>query len=137
MRNMTDRQFKIELRKAQEKNKRIERKRILKEEKNKYKLFHSTMARMKTSNKILFVAIIAILFFTVACMYIQYSTSIEVSSTLITLWYSFWTVEVVSLAGIKVSKVVKNYPQTTDTEDIPNNIDTDIDTDVDSDNAAG
>ena len=53
--------------------------------------------------------VLSVVLFTIACLYIQYTTLIEISSTLITLWYSFWTVEIVSLAGIKVSKVFKNY----------------------------
>jgi len=77
--------------------------------KNKYKPLYSAANKMKTSNKILITAIIAIITFTVACLYIQCITNMEVSSTLITLWYSFWTVEVVSLAGIKMSKVKHNY----------------------------
>lgn len=109
MRNITDREFKSAMKKAQYKNKMIERKRALKKEKNKYKPLHSAATKMKTSNKILIIAIIAILTFTVACLYIQCTMNMEVSSTLITLWYSFWTVEVVSLAGIKMSKVKHNY----------------------------
>lgn len=112
MQNLTTEKFKSEMKKAKERNKSIERKRALKNEKNKYKPLHSAISKMKTSNKILIVAIIAILSFTAICLYIQYYTNMEVSSTLITLWYSFWTIEVVSLAGIKVSKVKNNYNAT-------------------------
>lgn len=104
---MTEKQFQKKLNKIQLKNKEIELKNKLKLEKNKYRRFN--LFEMKTSNKILTVAIMAILLFTIACLYIQYATSIEVSSTLITFWYSFWTVEIVSLAGIRVSKVFKNH----------------------------
>jgi hypothetical protein len=48
-----------------------------------------------------------IVLFTIACLFIQYKTSVEVSSTLISLWFTFWTVEIVSLAGIKITKVIK------------------------------
>ena len=41
-------------------------------------------------------------------MIIQYNTGVEVSSTLSTLWYGFWTVEITALAGIKVTKVIKD-----------------------------
>ena len=91
------------MKKIQLKNKEIELKNKLKAEKNKHK------SKMKTSNKVLIASILAIILFTIACMYIQYTTSIEVSSTLITFWYTFWTAEIVSLAGIKVTKVIKNY----------------------------
>jgi hypothetical protein len=64
---------------------------------------------MSTSNKVLLSSIAAIVMFTIACLYIQYKTEVEVSSTLITLWYSFWTVEIVALTGIKITKVIKDY----------------------------
>lgn len=131
MHSMTDKTFKSEMKKAQEKNKRIEQKRALRNERNKYKPIHSAIAKMKTSNKILIIAIIAILSFTVACLYIQYYTNMEVSSTLITLWYSFWTIEVVSLAGIKMSKVKNNY-NSTNIENVE-----DIDIEEEMNDAAG
>ena len=96
---MTEEKFQKELEKIQLRNKEIELRNKLKLEKNKYK------PKMSTSNKVLISAILAIVLFTIACLYVQYTTSIEVSSTLITLWFSFWTVEIVSLAGIKISKV--------------------------------
>lgn len=107
--NMTKERYESEMKKIQLKNEQIELKNKLKKEKNKLKKFKG---KMKTSNKVLIASIIAIILFTVACMYIQYSTGIEVGSTLTTLWFSFWTVEIVALTGIKVSKVFKNYDQT-------------------------
>ena len=100
---MTEEKYEKKLKNIQLKNKEIELKNKLKAEKNKHK------SKMKTSNKVLIASILAIILFTIACMYIQYTTSIEVSSTLITFWYTFWTAEIVSLAGIKVTKVIKNY----------------------------
>lgn len=87
------------------KNYEKELKNKLRAEKRKIKRFNFT--EMKTSNLVLLSSIIMIILFTVACLYIQYKTSVEVSSTLITLWFSFWTVEIVSLAGIKITKVIK------------------------------
>lgn len=109
--NMTEEKFQKELEKIKEKNEEIKLKNKLKKERNKYK------RKMSTSNKVLISSIIAILMFTIACLYIQCTTSMEVSSTLITLWYSFWTVEILSLAGIKISKVVKNYESPSDSLD--------------------
>lgn len=106
MKYMTNKQFLKELEKIRSENKQIELRNKLKAERNKVRRFR--FPRIKTSNKILIVAIMAVLLFSVACLYIQYKTGMEVSSTLITLWYSFWTVEIVSLAGIKVTKVLKN-----------------------------
>lgn len=107
MRYMTEKQFSREMKRIQSRNKQIELHNQLKAEKKKVKRF--AIPKISTSNKVLITAIVAVLLFSIACLYIQYVTSIEVSSTLITLWYSFWTVEVVSLAGIKVTKVIKDY----------------------------
>lgn len=102
---MTEKRYLKKLKKIKEKNHEIELRNRLREEKNKFRRFN--FSKIKTSNKVLTASILAVILFTIACMYIQYTTSIEISSTLIALWYSFWTVEIVSLAGIKVSKVFK------------------------------
>lgn len=104
---MSEEEYNSKLEKIKTKNESKRRAYLLKVEKKKFK--KATKPKMKTSNKVLIASILAVILFTVACMYIQYATSIEISSTLTTLWYGFWTVEIVSLAGIKVSKVVKNY----------------------------
>lgn len=118
---MTEEKFQKKLKKIQMKNKEIELKNKLKEERDKYRRFD--LSKMQTSNKVLVSSIVAVLLFTVACFFMQYKTGVEVSSTLITLWYSFWTVEIVSLAGIKISKVFKS-PQDTNIES--NVIDTSV-----------
>ena len=91
--------------KIQLRNYEITLKNKLREEKRKVKRFD--FSKIKTSNLVLFSSIVMIVLFVIACLFIQYKTSVEVSSTLITLWFTFWTVEVVSLAGIKISKVIK------------------------------
>lgn len=63
--------------------------------------------KMSTSKIILIVAIIAIVTFTIASFVLQFTTGTEISATLIEYWYKFWTVEIVVLSGIKVSKVFK------------------------------
>ena len=111
---ITDEQFQEKIEEIQLRNHQIELKNKLRAERNKAKRF--IFPKMKTSNIILLTAIMAVILFSIACLYIQYTTSVEVSSTLITLWFSFWTVEVVSLAGIKVSKVFKDYHSISDVE---------------------
>ena len=64
--------------------------------------------QIKTSNIVLGCSIIAIVLYTIVALIIQYNTGVEVSSTLSTLWYGFWTVEITALAGIKVTKVIKD-----------------------------
>lgn len=107
MRYYTEREFNRELSKIKKRNAQIELHRQLLDEKRKGDILR--FDKMKTSNKVLFASVTAIILFTIACMFIQYKTSIEVSSTLITLWFSFWTVEIVSLTSIKVTKVIKDY----------------------------
>lgn len=116
---MSEREYSHRMKSIQMKNKTIERKMKLREERMKYSWFHSFLIGAKTSNKILALAIVAVTWFTASSLFIQYTTQMEVNGTLTTLWFSFWTVEIVSLAGIKVSKVIKN----TDSQDIEQNID--------------
>ena len=117
MRNMTEEEFNLQIKKLQLKKEQVEFKNKIKTEKNKIKKL-SKRSKMQTSNKVLIATISAIILFTIACLFIQYKTAVEVSSTLITLWFSFWTVEIVSLAGIKVSKIIKDYKSPKDQKEI-------------------
>lgn len=101
---MTEEKFQKKLQKIQQKNKEIELKNKLKEEKKKYRF---SFSKIKVSNRVLIASILAVVLFAIACLYIQYKTGYEINDTLITLWFGFWTVEIVSLAGIKISKVRK------------------------------
>lgn len=65
--------------------------------------------KAKTSNIVLCCSVVAVTLYTIIALIIQYKTGMEVSSTLSTLWYGFWTVEITILAGIKVTKVIKEY----------------------------
>lgn len=102
---MTEEKFQKKLEKIQQKNNEIELKNKLKKEKNKYKRF--SFSKMKTSNKVLAASILAVVLFSGICLFIQYKTGYEINDTLITRWFSFWTIEIGCLAGIKVSKVLK------------------------------
>ena len=65
--------------------------------------------KAKTSNIVLCCSIAAVVLYTIAAMLVQLHTGVEASSTLSALWYGFWTVEITALAGIKVTKVIKDY----------------------------
>jgi hypothetical protein len=52
--------------------------------------------------------IVAVLGYTIAAFILQFFTQVEISPTLTTCYFTFWTVEIVSLAGIKTMKVKKN-----------------------------
>lgn len=101
---MSDKEFNSRMRKIQLDNKSKERKEKLKAEKNKFK----PSKKIKTSNIVLIFTIIAVVGYTAAALYIQHDTSVEVSSTLTERWFRFWTVEIVALAGIKVTKVFRD-----------------------------
>ena len=47
--------------------------------------------------------------FNYSAFYLQFTTGMEISSTLTALWYTFWTTEILVLGGIKVSKVITDY----------------------------
>ena len=67
--------------------------------------------KKKVSNIMLVVVMLAIIAYAAANFILQYFTTIEVSPTLTTAWFSFWGGEILCLAGIKISKVFKenNY----------------------------
>ena len=70
------------------------------------------MARQRRSKKrksdyVLVASILAIVLYTVAGIVVQIITGSEISPTLTTAWYSYWTVEIVALAGIKITNVIR------------------------------
>lgn len=66
------------------------------------------MKKPKTTTVMLIVSCIMIALYTIASFGLQYLTSIEISPTLTTAWFSFWGAEVISLAAIKTSKIKHN-----------------------------
>lgn len=63
------------------------------------------MKKTKTSTVMLILICIMIILYAGASFVLQYFTSVEISPTLTTAWFSFWGVELVSLAAIKTSKI--------------------------------
>lgn len=61
--------------------------------------------KAKTSNIVLVISIIAVTLYAIADFLLQYFANIEVSPTLTGCWFTFWGVEIISLAAIKTSKV--------------------------------
>ncbi len=57
------------------------------------------------SDYIVAAAISAIALYTVAAVILQFCGFMEISSTLTTCWFSFWTAEIAALAAIKGGKV--------------------------------
>ena len=61
--------------------------------------------KRKVSNIMLVLICAMIILYTAATFVLQYFTSVEISPTLTTAWFTFWTVEIVALAAIKSTKV--------------------------------
>ena len=73
--------------------------------------------KKKVSNIMLVIIIIAIVVYTAASFALQYFAGVEISPTLTTAWFAFWGAEIVSLAGIKISKVIQGTESYIPTED--------------------
>lgn len=95
--------------------KRGERQKAKQELIDKYAGYYPSKRR-KVSNIMLFVVVTAIVGYVAANFILQYKTGMSMDSTITTAWFSFFTVEIVALTGIKVSKVVK--PPLNDNEHI-------------------
>lgn len=98
---MSDTMFK---RKLQKMKKRGERYKKEKEITDAYAEYLPERKKRKVSNIMLVIIVTAILAYTVASFWIQYATGIAVDATLSTLYYGFWTVELISLTAIKNHK---------------------------------
>ena len=64
--------------------------------------------KKKVSNILLVVICTMITLYTIAAFVLQFFTSVEISSTLTTCFFSFWAGELLMLCGIKISKVIKD-----------------------------
>ena len=63
------------------------------------------MKKGSFSKLIVALSVILILIYTIAAFVLQFVCGIEVSSTLTTCFYTFFAVEMLSLAGVKARKV--------------------------------
>lgn len=87
--------------------KRGERQKQRHEAQLKYAEYYPHREGAKVSNVMLAIIVIMIVGYVIASFVLQYHTSIEMSPTITTCWFAFWTVEIVALAGIRISKVFK------------------------------
>lgn len=79
-----------------------------KELKAMYEEYMPEKKKRKVSNIMLVVVVLGILVYTSVDLWITYKTGLSVDSTLTTCFYTFWGSELCLLAGIKISKVIKN-----------------------------
>lgn len=98
---MTDIMFK---RKLQKIKKRGERYKKEKEIRDTYFEYLPDRKKRKVSNVMLVVIVVAILAYTIASFWLQYTTGLTVDATLSSLYYGFWTIELISLTTIKNNK---------------------------------
>lgn len=89
--------------------KRGERQKAKQELIDKYAEYYPHKAGRKVSNIMLAVIVIMIVGYVIADFVLQYHIGVEMSPTITTCWFAFWTVEILALAGIKVSKVRKEH----------------------------
>ena len=77
--------------------------------KSEYAQYLPERKKRKVSNILLVVVVMAITAYTVANLWITYTTGTSIDSTLTTCFYTFWGSELFLLAGIRVSKIKNNY----------------------------
>ena len=92
--------------------KRGERYRREYEFKEAYAKYLPERKKRKVSNMLLLVAVLAITVYTIANIWVAYTTGTTIDSTLTTCFYAFWSSELFLLAGIRVSKIKNNYDST-------------------------
>jgi hypothetical protein len=75
-----------------------------KEVRDAYAEYWPERKKRKVSNIMLVVIVAAILGYTIASFWLQYTTGVPIDSTLTTLYYGFWSVELISLTSIRNNK---------------------------------
>lgn len=63
--------------------------------------------KRKVSNIMLVLICTMIILYAAAAFALQYFAQVEISPTLTTAWFTFWGTELVTLGGIKITKVIK------------------------------
>ena len=101
---ISDKQFKKRLKRIKKRGERWKKEYELKMQ---YVQYLPIRKRRKVSNVMLVIIVTAIIAYTVASFWLQYKTGVAPDSTLTTLFYAFWTSEIVLLTGIKTTKIIK------------------------------
>lgn len=87
--------------------KRGERQKAKYELESQYARYYPHKNGKRVSNIMLIIVVASIVIYTVASFWLAYTTGVSIDSTLTTCFYAFWTVEILSLAGIRISKTRK------------------------------
>lgn len=103
---MREKLFQWKLNRIQKRGERYKREHELKEA---YAKYLPEKKKKKVSNIMLIIIVVAIVGYVAADFILQYKAGIEISPTITTCWFVFWSTEIVALTGIKLSKVKHNY----------------------------
>ena len=106
---MYGKRFKRKLNRIRKQGERYKKEKAVRDAYAEYWPEHKTR---KVSNIMLVVIVTAIVIYTVASFWIQYKTGIPVDSTLTTCFYTFWGSELIALATLKTSKIIKGIDGT-------------------------
>lgn len=79
--------------------------------------------KKKVSNIMLVIICTMIILYTAADFALQYFAGVEVSPTLTNAWFTFWGTELVALAAIKTTKVIRGEKETVEPK--PESVDED------------
>lgn len=74
-----------------------------------YRTVRRRKKKRSFADYIVYISIAAVTLFTIAAFVLQFKGLMEISATVTTCWFAFWTVEIVALAAIRTSKVKHNY----------------------------
>ena len=111
---MNDKRFQRKLEKIKKRGEQYKKEKKLRDT---YAKYLPEKKKKKVSNIMLITIVIAIVGYVIADFVLQYKTGIEISPTVTTCWFAFWTTEIIALTGIKVSKVKNNYDNTSYTSE--------------------
>ena len=112
---MSDKRFQKKLKRIEKKG---ERQKAKSELKAKYAKYYPSKRR-KVSNIMLAVVVTAIVLYTIASFILQFYTSVEISSTLTTCFYAFWSSELIALTTLKTSKIIKGVDSKEENDTVP------------------
>ena len=73
--------------------------------------------KKRTSTIMLIIIVVAIVAYTVASFWLQYTTGTQIDSTLTTCFYTFWGSELVMLATLKTTKIIKGVGGSSENEE--------------------
>lgn len=82
---------------------------------------HKKRKKNLTSKIILAISIASVVAYTTSAFLLQFNGNMEISPTLTTCFFTFFTVEIFNLTSIKKSKIKNNYDSQTSTEQVNNN----------------